>query len=346
MATDTLTPLVVKTKTAGDVIVKIVDTLGTNQLAIDASGRIAVTQASGPWTQNLTQVNGTALGSPTAAGTSAAGNILAVQGVTGGVAQNVTVSTALPAGANTIGGVNIATALPSGGNTIGNVGLIAGSAIVGKVGIDQTTPGTTNGVQITGPGTTAGNPLYYNFATGAVGTSSGSPQFTQLTAGSAIVGKLGIDQTTPGTTNGVQITGPGTSSGNPIYVNTGAGTTGTMKTSNQVASATAVAVGGSATLAAGFVTSTKVGTLQQITTTASAPMKWDIQTVNGTGVATTVFSLFTSGAFLIGNWLANVGTEVSTIAGDGTHVQFQVVATNNDNTNAVTAYATFWWLEN
>jgi hypothetical protein len=39
-------------------------------------------------------------------------------------------------------------ALPTDGT--GVVGLIAGSAIVGKVGIDQTTPGTTNGAAIIG----------------------------------------------------------------------------------------------------------------------------------------------------------------------------------------------------
>lgn len=53
----------------------------------------------------------------------------------------------------------------------------AGTAIIGKVGIDQTTPGTTNGVQVN----------------------------AALPAGTAIVGKVGIDQTTPGTTNGVQV---------------------------------------------------------------------------------------------------------------------------------------------
>ena len=35
--------------------------------------------------------------------------------------------------------------------------------------------------------------------------SSSNPWFAQLTAGTAIVGKFGIDQTTPGTTNGVVI---------------------------------------------------------------------------------------------------------------------------------------------
>jgi hypothetical protein len=41
--------------------------------------------------------------------------------------------------------------LPTGamGSTGGTVGLVAGSAIIGKVGIDQTTPGTTNAVAAT-----------------------------------------------------------------------------------------------------------------------------------------------------------------------------------------------------
>lgn len=48
----------------------------------------------------------------------------------------VTVSAELPAGTNNIGDVDLASAIP------------AGSAIIGKFGIDQTTPGTTNGVQV------------------------------------------------------------------------------------------------------------------------------------------------------------------------------------------------------
>jgi len=59
--------------------------------------------------------------------------------------------------------------------------LGTGAAIIGKVGIDQTTPGTTNRVDI-----------------GAA-----------IPAGSSIVGKVGIDQTTPGTTNNVAVTGMG-----------------------------------------------------------------------------------------------------------------------------------------
>lgn len=55
--------------------------------------------------------------------------------------------------------------------------LVAGSALIGKVGIDQTTPGTTNRVDL-----------------GAA-----------IPAGTNLMGKVGIDQTTPGTTNRVDI---------------------------------------------------------------------------------------------------------------------------------------------
>lgn len=73
------------------------------------------------------------------------------------------IDAALPAGTNaigklaansgtTIGAVEIAASqtvgLASGAAVIGHVINDAGSAIMGKVGIDQTTPGTTNGVQV------------------------------------------------------------------------------------------------------------------------------------------------------------------------------------------------------
>lgn len=73
-------------------------------------------------------------------------------------------------------GTNLHAVIDSGTITNG-----AGSAIMGKVGIDQTTPGTTNLVSIG--------------SNGAVG----------LNAGSNLIGKFGIDQTTPGTTNKVSI---------------------------------------------------------------------------------------------------------------------------------------------
>jgi hypothetical protein len=81
------------------------------------------------------------------------------QGIGGGGQGGNTVTQGTPASsANawptvpTIGGeVNssgnpIFVQLTAGAATLGNVGLIAGSAIVGKFGIDQTTQGTTNAV--------------------------------------------------------------------------------------------------------------------------------------------------------------------------------------------------------
>lgn len=57
--------------------------------------------------------------------------------------------------------------------------LPAGASIIGNVRVDQTTPGTTNGVQIN----------------------------AALPAGANIVGNVRIDQTTPGTTNAVVLAG-------------------------------------------------------------------------------------------------------------------------------------------
>ena len=61
------------------------------------------------------------------------------------------------------------------------------------VGIDQTTPGTTNGVQVVAALPAGTNNI------GDVDLASAIP------AGTNIVGQVGIDQTTPGTTNGVQV---------------------------------------------------------------------------------------------------------------------------------------------
>lgn len=65
--------------------------------------------------------------------------------------QNAAVVSALPTGTNNIGDVDIASAIPAGNNNIGDVdvaSIAAGANVIGKVGIDQTTPGTTNGVQV------------------------------------------------------------------------------------------------------------------------------------------------------------------------------------------------------
>lgn len=95
----------------------------------------------------------------------------------------------------------------------GKVGLAAGALIVGTVDIDQTTPGTTNGVAIVGVnGATA---LAGNGATG-----TGSPRVTIASDNTPFPIKL--DQTTPGTTNAMAVAQIGAAT-----VLTGNGSTGT-----------------------------------------------------------------------------------------------------------------------
>lgn len=119
------------------------------------------------------------------------------------------------------------------------VSLVAGTALAGKVGIDQTTPGTTNAVAvISGQAGVAGGAGAVSAlvqrttlasddpAVAALGATSGAAVITDaagtiqqylrglvkllittgtiiLGAGSSVIGKVGIDQTTPGTTDRV-----------------------------------------------------------------------------------------------------------------------------------------------
>lgn len=89
--------------------------------------------------------------------------------------------------------------------------------------IDQTTPGTTNKVDIGSNGTVA--------VTGSVAVTGTFYQVTQpvslttlpsLVAGTSIIGKVGIDQTTPGTTNLVYAVGNqaagANDNGNPLKI--------------------------------------------------------------------------------------------------------------------------------
>ena len=74
----------------------------------------------------------------------------------------------------------------------GYTNLVAGTALVGKFGIDQTTPGATNAVQVTGSLPAGANNI-------------GDVDVLSIAAGTNLIGKFGIDQTTPGTTNGVTV---------------------------------------------------------------------------------------------------------------------------------------------
>ena len=89
----------------------------------------------------------------------------------------------------------------------------AGANIIGAVGIDQTTPGTTNGVQVVAALPTGANNIgdvdVLSLPALPAGTNNiGDVDVLTLPAipaGANIIGAVGIDQTTPGTTNGVQV---------------------------------------------------------------------------------------------------------------------------------------------
>ena len=122
------------------------------------------------------------------------------------------------AGVTTVGAVTaITNALPAGNNNIGDVdiaSIAAGTNLIGKVSIDQVTANANEVVTKTGSTTvvssiTAALPAGTN-AIGKLAANSGVDigdvdvtSLPALVAGSAIIGKVGIDQTTPGTTDRV-----------------------------------------------------------------------------------------------------------------------------------------------
>lgn len=118
------------------------------------------------------------------------------------------------------------------------VQLSAGSAIAGKVGIDQTTPGTTNAVSATNlPTTVDTNSGAAGASTLRVITATNSP--VQLAAGTNVAGKVGIDQTTPGTTNAVAATNFPTT----VDTNTGAAGASTVRVAFANSSTVGIAAG-------------------------------------------------------------------------------------------------------
>lgn len=134
---------------------------------------------------------------------------------------------ATPAGTNIIGKVGIDQTTPGTTNGVQVVAALpVGANVIGKVSIDQTVPGTTNLVALAANQSV--NVAQINAATPMMGngvTGTGSQRVTIASdntafsvnatlsagsavighvindAGSAIIGKVGIDQTTPGTTN-------------------------------------------------------------------------------------------------------------------------------------------------
>lgn len=128
----------------------------------------------------------------TIAGAGTAANQTSIFGILGNASTATTAHGCSVAGYSILGCLgqlddDIKSAIPTQASTvsIGGVGLFSGGSIMSA----------TNG-------------LYTNLLQANAVIASGNPLFAQLTAGSAIVGKFGIDQTTPGTTNAVSASVP------------------------------------------------------------------------------------------------------------------------------------------
>ena len=121
----------------------------------------------------------------------------------------------LSAGTNIIGKVGIDQVTPNANKVVTKTGSVtnatlqAGTNVVGKMGIDQTTDGTTNKVQ-------ARNSTHDDFNANAnlqiadtdVDNANPVPvDLRSIQTGTNIIGQVGIDQTTDGTTNLVRTNG-------------------------------------------------------------------------------------------------------------------------------------------
>ena len=165
------------------------------QIVSVANSSIAVTgtfyQATQPVSIASAQVASGAYASGSiASGAFASGAIASGAIVSGGdVTEGTTADTTVYAGS---GGCTVVACLK--GIYAGVNGSVpAGSALIGSI------------QQYIGSGVvSATNGGYTNLLQGNAVIATGNPIFAQLTAGSAIAGKFGIDQTTPGTTNAVQ----------------------------------------------------------------------------------------------------------------------------------------------
>jgi hypothetical protein len=174
----------------------------------------------------------------------------------------VNVAAAIAAGTNIIGKVGIDQTTPGTTNGVQvNAALPAGTNLMGKVGIDQTTPGTTNGVQVN----------------------------AALPAGTNLIGKTGIDQTTDGTTNGVRQTSQypaGAVAETASATGTTGATTATLATNTgQTTSICGFSIRANATAATtnnATVTGTITGTLNFT--------QWTAPSASGLGVTEMIFT--------------------------------------------------------
>lgn len=208
--------------------------------AITLTAGAGVTERSkdvGVGVQSPVVINGDTSGNPliTAPGTPNASFALPVQGVTGGSPVPISAaSLPLPAGAAT------ATGLTTINTTLGTPFQAGGS--IGNTGFNALQGGSANAVGnpfFVSPGTgasftvtcaacaTSANQTTANTSLATIATNTGAA----VPAGTNIIGKVGIDQTTDGTTNGVRLTSQYPAGATPITASatgTTAATTATL----------------------------------------------------------------------------------------------------------------------
>jgi len=165
-------------------------------------------------------------------------------------------------------------------------------------------------------------------ATGTTFGTIGNPIYTDTSLPSSAIdeGIISINQT--GSANGIQIaSGPGMSSGNPLYIDASSGVFGTAQTYNTSIS---VVPGTPQTITATLVTSGKKGYLVNVYCFSQVAMSFLVQTIDASDTATNVFTVMNNSATPSAVFGPLSQLEVETVTGDGSHVAYQVIVTNLD----------------
>lgn len=322
---DQFTGLAVKTATGEFVKTKVVDTAGTNELAVNGSGQVTESNSS----SIATNTSNTAARLPAA--------------FTSGGGVKVGLTDALPAGTNNIGDVDVLSlpALPAGDNNIGNVDVVtlpslpAGTNNIGDVDIASALPAGDNNI-------------------GNVDIASALPAGTN-NIGDVDIASASFAAAADGTTapaQAVQVGGVD-GSGNlqalkvdangALHVNSTA-VSATFKTSNLLTQAD-LAAGSTVRLGAAALTAT--ATLQKVTVSSAKPLKVNIRkaaagvdTNLGTGddVITEHAAVFTKAGE---SFTYEIEGGFTGASGE----RFEVLVKNVDNSGASDVYATINWKE-
>lgn len=220
-----------------------------------------------------------------------------------------------------------------------SVALAAGAAVVGKVGIDQTTPGTTNAVSVTNASLAVTGTFFQ--ATQPVSIAVNTPV---IATGTNVIGALTANQSV----NNAQV------GGNAVTVGSGASSTGTQRvilatdqptipvsqglsfTTSDSGMLTSVALAAGATITLdGVQIASGVGKLFEATVCSSVALKAQLGTWDGTTfVVKRTFFVQANTTF------EYVPTRYDAITmATGATAKFRWSITNNDNTNAADVYA-------